>query len=426
MTVLVLTILFLSACEDKKEVSYMTNVPVYLSYEDFRVNLVSTSGHDLEKPGKIYLFNNYLLINDINTGIHIIDNSDPSDPKNVVFIPIPGNVDMAIKNDILYADSYTDLILFDVSDIENPVYQKRVENFFSYQYPPYDNNYPIESIDPDKGVVIKWEIKRITKEEIVYPPYPIYYPWSSYAMPQYYLGSWGANYSGRVNVSISGTGGSMAKFIVYKDYLYMLDEYELKMANISDPENPVNEGSSYINWGMETVFIADDYLYIGSRDGMYIFDLESPENPQLKSTYFHVLSCDPVIVDGDYAFVTLRSGNMCGQKTNQLDVVNIIDKSNPQLFRSFNLTEPYGLGKDGDLLFICEGEYGLNVYNASNLNFITSNRIINISDIIAYDVIAQNNLLMVVGETGLSQYNYSDPQNIEFLSRIPIINSSND
>jgi hypothetical protein len=424
-----LTLIFFlfSACEDKREVSYMANVPVYMSYEEFRTNLVSTAGRELESPGKIYLYNDYLLINEINEGIHIIDNSNPSDPRNIAFIVIPGNVDMAITGDYLYADSYMDLVLFDISTITSPVFHKRIEKFFCYQYPPYDYNYPVEEIDTEKGVIIDWEIKRIKKEEPNYPPMPIYYyPWSSYAVLESSSRPWGINYAGKVNVSVSGSGGSMAKFIVYNNYLYMLDEYDLKIVDITNPDEPLGIGSNYIGWGMETVFIADDYMYIGTREGMHILNLAISGNPTLLSTYYHIFSCDPVIVDGDYAYVTLRSGNNCGQNSNRLDVVNILDKVNPSLFRSFDLTEPYGLGKDGNLLFICEGNNGLNIFDASNINFITSNKIKNISNIIAYDVIAYNGLLMVIGETGLSQYDYSDPGNIEFLSSIPITESIND
>jgi hypothetical protein len=427
LTGLVLILFLFSACEDKREVSYMANVPVYMSYEDFRTDLVSTSGRELESPGKIYLYNDYLLINEINEGIHIIDNSDPANPKNIAFVVIPGNVDMAVKGDYLYADSYMDLVLFDISTINSPVFHKRIENFFCYQYPPYDYNYPVEEIDTEKGIIIDWEIKRISKEEPNYPPIPYYYyPYSSYAVMESSSIPWGMNYGGRVNVSVSGNGGSMAKFIVYNNYLYMLDEYDLKIVDVTNPDEPIVIGSNYIGWGMETVFIAEDYLYIGTRDGMHILNLSTPGNPSLLSTYYHILSCDPVIVDGDYAYVTLRSGNNCGQKSDQLDVVNIQDKVNPALYRSFNLTEPYGLGKDGDLLFICEGSNGLNIFDASNINFITSNKIKNISDITAYDVIAYNGLLMVIGETGLSQYDYNDQENIEFLSKIPITTTIND
>ena len=37
---------------------------------------------------------------------YYVDVSDPADPQNIAFITIPGNVDIAIKENVLYADSY--------------------------------------------------------------------------------------------------------------------------------------------------------------------------------------------------------------------------------------------------------------------------------------------------------------------------------
>ena len=52
----------------------------------------------------------------IDKGIHILDNTTPANPKNVAFIDIPGNMDLAVKGDILYADLYTDLVTLDISN----------------------------------------------------------------------------------------------------------------------------------------------------------------------------------------------------------------------------------------------------------------------------------------------------------------------
>ena len=72
--------------------------------------------------------------------------TDPADPENMGFIEIPGNVDIAIKNNTLYADSYVDLVAIDISDIENPEEVNRVEDVFPYTLPPYDENYRLADI----------------------------------------------------------------------------------------------------------------------------------------------------------------------------------------------------------------------------------------------------------------------------------------
>ena len=93
--------------------------------------------------GKIYLYQHYLLINSPYKGIYIYDNSDSSAPLPLVYIDIPGNVDMAVKDGYLYADSYQDLVTIKlVDDFGNVVIDvdtvgevDRIENVFpNYNY----------------------------------------------------------------------------------------------------------------------------------------------------------------------------------------------------------------------------------------------------------------------------------------------------
>jgi hypothetical protein len=76
------------------------------------------------------------------------------------------------------------------------------------------------------------------------------------------------------------------------------------------------------------------------------------------------------------------------------------------------MEEPYGLGIDGNLLFVCDK--GLKVYNANdplNLSLIKK------FDISAYDVIPNNGNLMVTASDGLYQYKYENTD-IRLLSKI--------
>jgi hypothetical protein len=84
------------------------------------------------------------------------------------------------------------------------------------------------------------------------------------------------------------------------------------------------------------------------------------------------------------------------------------------------MTNPHGLGKSGDLLFICDGNAGLKIYNASNPLTIGSRLIYTYPNINAFDVIPIGNILVMIGENGLYQYSYSDIQNISLLSKIEV------
>jgi hypothetical protein len=129
-----------------------------------------------------------------------------------------------------------------------------------------------------------------------------------------------------------------------------------------------------------------------------------------------------VVVEGDYAYVTLRAGNMCGNDLSQLDVIDISNIYNPELIKVYPMEEPYGLGIDNSVLFVCDGDAGLKVYNASDPEEITSHVLAEYPDINAFDVIPLGDVLLMIGIDGLYQYDYADLENIYQLSHIPIYN----
>jgi hypothetical protein len=79
------------------------------------------------------------------------------------------------------------------------------------------------------------------------------------------------------------------------------------------------------------------------------------------------------------------------------------------------MTNPHGLSKDGDLLFICDGQDGLKVYNAANANNVSLLKQVTGPD--TFDVIAWNGVAIVSAADGLYQYDYSDVNNIRLLSK---------
>ena len=402
----------LSSCEDRRLQTFVANVPVYMPYDALRSSFEVSTGIALEKPGKISFYGSHMFINEYQKGIHVVDLSDPANPELKAFIEVPGNVDMAIRNDQLYAESYVDLLIIDISDPEQPELSERIEDLFEYIIPPYDYEYPLDEIDEDKGVITAFDLKKITREVHSYPhPWPVFY---DYRLESSFDGGIGA-----ASNNTYGVGGSMARFITYDNYLYTLDSnWKLKSINISNPKDLKVESELSLWGGVETVFIADDMLYVGTANGMHILDLVNPGTPNFLSTYQHITACDPVVVEGDRAYVTLRSGNTCGGNQDLLEVVDISDKFKPERLSSFTMTEPYGLGIDSGTLFVCEGEYGLKVYDATYESSITSHLISSFPGIHAYDVIPLENFLFMIGDDGFYIYDYSDLNNISILGSL--------
>ena len=151
---------------------------------------------------------------------------------------------------------------------------------------------------------------------------------------------------------------------------------------------------------------------------MLIYGTTNPNAPEYISSVNHLTACDPVVVQDNYCYVTIRSGTTCMGELNQLDVIDISDLYNPVLKQSFQLTNPHGLGIDGNNLFICDGSAGLKIFNATDPLTCGNNLIKKFGDIQATDVIPFDNTAIVIGDDGIYQYDYSDINNLTLLSSI--------
>ena len=144
---------FLSCDKKDKEVDGWK--PIYSTDENTDVVNVKAS-EPLENPGRIYTYENLLLVNDQSKGIHIYDNTANSNPTEVSFIEIPGNMDFSVREGRIYADNVTDMVIVDISNPATPFYVNRIENVFPIQQFP-DEFGSFECVDPAKGTVIGWE-----------------------------------------------------------------------------------------------------------------------------------------------------------------------------------------------------------------------------------------------------------------------------
>ncbi len=416
--VLMLLLFIGSACTDQVFETFTANSPVYLSLDHLRSAVKMTAPRELNNPGKIYFKGQYIFINEAMKGVHVFDVSDPKNPQNKGFIEIPGNVDIAIKDNILYADSYVDLVSIDVSDFSKIAEIGRVKDVFPYTLPVYDTKYPVAEVDRDKGVVTGWEVKSV-RQKLEQHVYPVYYNYGKTGFDLAVPNSAGIN---GASGTTYGVGGSMARFGLYKDMLYVVDQYSLYTFKLNSASEATLLNTSGIGWNVETIFISDNHMFLGTQNGMMVFSLEVPESPSQVGSYSHITSCDPVVIQGDLAFVTLHGGTTCHGTVNQLDVVQMSSGySKFTTLKSYPMYSPHGLGIDGDLLFICDGDAGLKIYNAADPLAVTQNMVASFPSINAYDVIPMNNYLFLIGAKGFTLYDYSNIQNIKQIGFIPVV-----
>ena len=110
--------------------------------------------------------------------------------------------------------------------------------------------------------------------------------------------------------------------------------------------------------------------------------------------------------------------NGLAAQRNELDIVDITNLAAPTLVKIYDMAEPKGLSKDGNYLFICDGKAGLKVYDAADVLNLKLIKVIN--NINPFDVIVENGLAIVVANEGIFQYDYSNINNIKFLSKTEI------
>ena len=395
---------FLQGClKDKVTRTYTILTPVYATKDAVLANIKSNTSQTIESPGKIFIYGNYIFLNETDKGVHIIDNSNPSNPVVKAFINIPGNVDIAVKGDILYADMYSDLLSIDITDPLHAKLLKNVANVFPER--DYNNGFVANS----GKVIVDWIRKDTTVEE---KPYN-----GNWITIEFAAGN-GARLASAIGPK-AGIGGSLARFSIVNDYLYAVDNHNLKAVSIVDPSDPKLINNIFAGFDIETIFPLKDKLFLGSMTGLYIFDISNAATPVVKGTFNHGRACDPVVADDNYAFVTLKEGTRCGPANNELNVVDIKNINAPVLLKSYALNGPSGLSKDGDILFICDGAAGLKVFNASNVSNISL--IKQIGGIDPHDVIAWNNNALVVAKEGLFQFDYSNPADIKLRSKLTIL-----
>lgn len=151
---------FTNSCttvDDEEEVAtYNEYSPVLMTRENLETSIKFQEAHSLQSIAKMYTYGDIIFISEKYKGVHVIDNTDPKNPQNKGFIQIPGCIDVAFKNNILYVSSSTDLVALDLTDYENPVEIGRQRDVFPQLESPsgyYSGTYP------ENAIVIEWNQK---------------------------------------------------------------------------------------------------------------------------------------------------------------------------------------------------------------------------------------------------------------------------
>lgn len=205
-----------------------------------------------------------------------------------------------------------------------------------------------------------------------------------------------------LNDNSESVGGSLATFILKDDYLYVVDQNNLNVFSLINPQNPVKVNTVSIGFNIETLYSIRNYLFIGSQNGMYIYNIDQPENPTYVSEAQHFNACDPVVSNLSHAFVTLHSSSNCGNDLNVLQVYDVQNLENPVLIHQRNLTFPRGLALHEEYLLVCDDE--LKIFSIANP---TEPELVHSLPKSYKDLIIYDGILYAFGENEIAQYGWT-------------------
>jgi len=398
--------LLTSCLKDHCSEKYRAYFPIYKSRESLLGEVGLKTPMDIVSAGKIFIYGNYIFINDVDKGIHIIDNTSPASPKQIGFLNIQGNLDLWVKNNLLYADCFDNLLVLDISQIQDIHLVESLPNVFPQRL--YDGI----TIDENKGYIIGWE-QRDTTVTIecgdngnIFPAY------------RGANGFYALSYSSSNNSSFVppvGIAGSLTRFNVTGNYLYCIDNSTIHSFNIGQ-QKPLKQSDVPIGFGIETIYSSNNNLFLGTTTGVLIYSLSNPALPAYINKMQHVRTCDPVITDGVYSFLTLRGGSPCGGFTNQMDVLDVKDLNNVSLIKSYPLNNPYGLGMDNKYIFICDDGYGVRIFDRYDIKNMVEKNKISVEN--PRDIIVLNQILLIMTDKNIVQYDFSDINNVQFISKL--------
>jgi hypothetical protein len=218
------------------------------------------------------------------------------------------------------------------------------------------------------------------------------------------------------NSAPSGKGGSITRFTIAQNYLYVVTNHFLYVYSLSNPASPELVHTSDLNYDIETIYPYNKYLFLGTRTGLYIYSIDTASSPSLIGQAQHARSCDPVVVNDSVAFVTLKSKGDCGPAQAGLYIHDIRNITSPVLKNTIALPDPAGLGLQDSILYVCCGSAGIKVFNVKKPYAPTL--ISTKTDGNYLDVIPYNGMLICDVTDGIILYNITDPTTPALIKKI--------
>ena len=134
--------------------------PYFMQRADLEKSVkMAPEARELVDPGKLWITGDKIYVVERYKGVHIIDNSDPTNPRPTGFIIAPGCMDVALSGNIIYLDNAVDLVAFDTA---SATVTTRLRNYFPEPTSPAGDRYHNNG-NSSGMILVGW--KQITKTQ---------------------------------------------------------------------------------------------------------------------------------------------------------------------------------------------------------------------------------------------------------------------
>lgn len=291
-------------------------------------DLLSSFEHqNIRELSGIALAGSFAFIAAADSGLLVLDLSDPGQPSLHNRIQLPGSVEAVVYDrNYLYIGSGDTLRLFDASDPGN-IIQEAV----------------VRTNDDIQNITVVGNLIYLSFGNSAMSAYDLSFPNRLHLVGSVqWLWAKDVAATGNFGYAVQATEITIVEIqrlnevTVHRDYelplaprcaamagdLLLVGEQSvgLLVIDVSDRMNPLLVGHRFSAPSDPTGLALSDYLYIADRDGMLIVDTENPAEPEKLSFSFSISPhrVYDVAVDGDYVFMA------CGNAG-----VKVLDKSDP-------------------------------------------------------------------------------------------------
>ncbi|MGO2358455.1 hypothetical protein [Mesonia sp.] len=87
--------------------------PITQARAAFEEEIDLQSTRPISNAGKVYVKEQYILINESEEGFHLYNNINPETPEAIAYLKVPGATDLAIRGNIIFVHHLVDLVAID-------------------------------------------------------------------------------------------------------------------------------------------------------------------------------------------------------------------------------------------------------------------------------------------------------------------------